>query len=400
MIRILDIALKDLMQLMRDFKTFMFLLLMPILFTFLFGYAFGGFSSGGESDSRLPVGLINQDDRWISDSLQDLMADSDVIRIQTNPFWSASDLDHMVAEGDLAAAVIIPAGYSKAVLADKTARLIVIADTSTTAWTTIEAELLTLTGRLDGAVRTATIIEELDGERIPFRYGFTQTLEAWDDPPIAIVETTTSAVEDADDGVEALAHTAPGMMLQFAIAGLLTCATVIVNERKSRSLQRMLTTNTRRIHILLGHYLAIFLLIFTQFLVLISFGQFILKINYLRVPDATLLVAFSAALCIAAMGLLIGTLARTEEQAITFSLIPMFILSGIGGAWVPLEVTGETFAAIGHISPVAWAMDGFKNVIIRGFGLESVLVPAAALAGYAVVFFTLAVWRLSAAEEK
>ena len=43
MIRIFDIALKDLLQLSRDFKTFMFLLIMPILFTFLFGYAFGGF---------------------------------------------------------------------------------------------------------------------------------------------------------------------------------------------------------------------------------------------------------------------------------------------------------------------------------------------------------------------
>ena len=42
--RILDIAAKDLLQLLRDRKTFLFLLIMPILFTFLFGYAFGGFS--------------------------------------------------------------------------------------------------------------------------------------------------------------------------------------------------------------------------------------------------------------------------------------------------------------------------------------------------------------------
>ena len=400
MIRIFDIALKDLTQLLRDFKTFMFLLLMPVLFTFLFGYAFGGFGGNGESDSRLPVGFLNEDDRWISDTLHDLLADSDLIRLHENAFLTASDLDRMVAEGDLAAAVIIPNGYSKAILADKTARLIVIADTNTSAWTTIEAELLKLASRLDGAVRTATIMEDLNGERMPFQYGFEQTLEAWDDPPIAIVETTSSAVTDADEGVEALAHTAPGMMLQFAIAGLLTAAQVIVTERKSRSLQRLLTTAARRIHILLGHYLAIFLLLFTQFTILIAFGQFALKVNYLRVPEATLLVAFSAALCIAALGLLIGVLARSEEQAVTFSLIPMFVLSGLGGAWVPLEVTGETFAAIGHISPVAWAMDGFKNVIIRGFGLESVLVPCAALVGYAVVFFALAVWRLSAAEEK
>jgi len=399
MIRILDITLKDLTQFLRDFKTFMFLLLMPILFTFLFGYAFGGFSND-EPDSRLPVGLLNEDDRWISDTLHDLLADSDLIHIIEDDSLSASDLDLMVTEGDLAAAVIIPSGYSKALLADKTFPLLVIADTGTTAWTTVEAELLKLASRLDGAVRTAIIMEDLNDKRLPFKYGFEQTLDAWNDPPITILETTSSAVEDADDRIEALAHTAPGMMLQFSIAGLLTCATVIVNERKSRTLQRILTTNTRRIQILLGHYLAIFLLIFFQFAILIAFGQLILKINYLRVPEGTLLVVLSAALCIAALGLLIGVLARTEEQAVTFSIIPMFVFSGLGGAWVPLEVTGETFAAIGHVSPVAWAMDGFKNIIIRGFGLESVLVPAAALVGYAVLFFILAVWRLNVSEEK
>ena len=172
MIRIFDIAFKDLTQFLRDFKTFMFLLLMPILFTFLFGYAFGGFSSSGESDSRLPVGFLNEDDRWISNTLHDLMADSDLIRLREDPSLSASDLDRMVAEGNLAAAVIIPSGYSKAILADKTARLTVIADTGTAAWTTVEAEILKLASRMDGAVRTATIMEALDGERLPFKYGF------------------------------------------------------------------------------------------------------------------------------------------------------------------------------------------------------------------------------------
>jgi ABC-2 type transport system permease protein len=243
-------------------------------------------------------------------------------------------------------------------------------------------------------------MEDLIGDRAPFRYAFDQTIAAWEDPPIKVTETTSTAIQKADNQNAGLAHTSPGMMLQFAIAGLLTAAQVIVTERKSRTLQRLLTTSARRVHILLGHFLAIFSLIFGQFIVLIAFGQFILKVDYLRVPAATLLVAFCAALCISALGLLIGVLARTEEQAIAFSLIPMFVLSGLGGAWVPLEVTGATFQAIGHISPVAWAMDGFKNISVRGFGLESVLVPAAALTGYAVAFFILAAWRLSVAEER
>ncbi|MBN1887354.1 MAG: ABC transporter permease, partial [Thermoflexales bacterium] len=182
--------------------------------------------------------------------------------------------------------------------------------------------------------------------------------------------------------------------------GLLTSAQIIVTERKSRALQRMLTTATRRVHILLGHYLATFALIVCQFMILITFGALALKVDYWRAPAATLLVAVSAAACIAALGLLIGVVAKSEEQAVTFSLVPMFVLSGLGGAWMPLEVTGATFQAVGHVSPVAWAMDGFKNVIIRGWGLESALLPAAALAGYAVVFFGLATWRLGHSEER
>jgi len=399
MIRIIDIALKDLMQLSRDIRTFMFLLIMPIVFTFLFGFAFGGFG-GSDSDSRLPVGYISQDNHWVTNSLHDLLDKSEVIRLDENVFHSTSDLEKLVADGDLAAAIIVPHGYGKAMLKNKEIRLIVIADTGTQAWTTVEAELLALTGRLDSAVRTATIINQVDSERMPFNYAFKKSLSAWDDPPIAITETTSLAVKKTSGQGMALAHNAPGFMLQFSIAGLLTAAQIIVSERKSRTLQRLLTTATQRIHIILGHYLALFLLIFTQFTILIIFGQFVLKVDYLRVPSATLLVAFSAALCISAMGLLIGILARSEEQAIVFSIVPMFVFSGLGGAWVPLEVTGATFRAIGHLSPVAWGLDGFENICARGLGLESVLLPAAALGGYAVLFFTLAAWRLSTAEEK
>ncbi len=399
MIRILDITLKDLTQLMRDFNTFMFLLIMPIVFTLLFGYASGAFSSE-ESDSRLPVGYLNEDNRWVDKPLHDILADSETIRLVEYSSASISELESFVADGNLAAAIIVPRGYGKAMLKNKTIHLIVIADTGSTTWTTIQAETLTAVSRLDGAIRTATIMDDMLDDRAPFRYAFDQTLEAWKDPPIKVIETTSSVVPKVADGGMSLAHTSPGMMLQFAIAGLLTAAQIIVTERKSRTLQRLLTTSVRRIHILLGHYLAIFILIFSQFMILIAFGQFTLKVDYMRAPSATLLVAFSAALCISAMGLLIGIIARSEEQAVTFSIIPMFVFSGLGGAWVPLEVTGETFQIIGHLTPVAWAMDGFKNVIIRGFELDSVLLSAGVLTAYAMLFFALAVWRLSASEEK
>jgi ABC-2 type transport system permease protein len=58
-----------------------------------------------------------------------------------------------------------------------------------------------------------------------------------------------------------------------------------------------------------------------------------------------------------------------------------------------LEVAGPAFAQIGHLMPTAWAMDGFQNIILRGLGDASVLLPAGILLGVGLLFLTVAVWR-------
>lgn len=388
-----QIISKDLTQMLRDRKTFLFLLLMPIAFTLLFGMAFKG-PGRSSQDARLPVGLTNEDeDSPLSLELERFLGASEVIRLESRDDLAAIERD--VAEKKLAAAIVIPAGYGASMGGEAPLKPAVLADLSTTAGLSAQAEMNAAAGRLASAVRTARGIAPEGGDS--YDAALKAALTGWQSPPVRLVTSQAAVVDAAPQQAEnpmgSFAHTSPGMILQFAIAGLLTCAQVIVSERKSRCLQRMLTTATPRIHILAGHYLAIFILIITQFAILILFGQLILKLDYLSQPLATLLVAFTAALCIAALGLLVGALAKGEEQAITFSLIGMFMLGGLGGAWVPLEYTGGVFQAVGHLSPVAWAMDGFKNVLIRGLDVSAAWLPAAALLGYAVAFFALASWR-------
>jgi ABC-2 type transport system permease protein len=43
--------------------------------------------------------------------------------------------------------------------------------------------------------------------------------------------------------------------------------------------------------------------------------------------------------------------------------------------------------------PTAWAMDGFQNILMRGLGFGSVLIPAGILLAYGGAFFGLAIWR-------
>lgn len=394
--KIFDITAKDLRQILRNRMTFLFLLIMPAAFTILFGLAFGG--SGKTTDTRLPVGILDIDGGSFSANLKSLLATSSVIRLDETAGRSETDLVKLVGSGKLAAAIVIPGGYSDSLRNGNPLKLGFHADPAQPSTTTVEYEVLVASQRLGSAVRTANITATMTSDPAAFDPALTAALAAWQNPPIQVSVTSGVSATPQNQNIMSLAHSSPAMMLQFAIAGLLTAATVIVNERKTRSLQRLLTTSTSRVQILLGHYLAIFAMIFSEFVTMILFGQ-VLKVDYLRLPLATLLVAVATAVCIAALGLLIGVLAKSEEQAVMFSLIPMFVLSGLGGAWVPLEFTGATFQAVGHISPVAWAMDGFKNIVARGLGFNSVLLPAAALLGYAVLFFGLALWRFRRVSE-
>jgi ABC-2 type transport system permease protein len=394
--RIFDITVKDLRQILRNRMSFLFLLIMPIVFTLVFGLAFGGPSK--TTDPRLPVGTLDLDSGSLSADLKSMLSASTVIRLDETPGRSEADLKSLVSSGKLAAAIVIPTGYSQSIRDGNPLKLSVYADSSQTSSATVESEILVAVNRLTSARRTAGIAAKVTGDPSVFDPAMAAALTAWQNPPIQVSITSGFSSTPQDQKVMSLAHSSPSMMLQFAIASLLTAATVIVNERKTRSLQRLLTTATSRFQILCGHYLAIFSMIFIQFLILILFGQ-LLGVDYLRLPLATLLVAAVSAICIAALGLLIGVMAKSEEQAIIFSLIPMFVLSGLGGAWVPLEFTGATFQAIGHVSPVAWALDGFKDIVGRGLGFNAVLLPAAALLGYTVLFFGLALWRFRRVSE-
>ncbi len=76
-----------------------------------------------------------------------------------------------------------------------------------------------------------------------------------------------------------------------------------------------------------------------------------------------------------------------------YSLVAMFLFSALGGAWFPLSLAGPAFSAAAHLLPTAWAMEGYQNIVLRGLGAGSLLLPAGILLAYTVAFFGLAVWR-------
>jgi ABC-2 type transport system permease protein len=403
--RVIDLALKDLLQVIRDWKSALFLVIMPIAFTFFFGLIYGGL--GGENDPRLPVGLVNHDRAGtLSASLQNLLEVSDAIRpvlLEGDEVDKAAD---SVRDEDLAAAVITPAGFSEQALAGEEVRLTIIVDQSTQAGQTAMNAVQAAMTRLLGTVQTAQISAEIyeaqqafedeEARRVYVDEALALASEAWQQPPL-IVAVEQSGATAGDEEEEALwnpyAHASAGMIVQFVVFGLNTSAMVLVLERKSRTLQRLLTTPITRTQVIAGHVLAMFAVVFLQQVLLVAVGQLAFGVDYMREPLATLLVMVALALWVASLGLLIGAMAKGEDQVIMFSMLAMFVFSALGGAWFPLDITGKAFATIGHLMPTAWAMDGFENIIVRGMGFASALLPAGILLAYAVAFFGLAVWR-------
>jgi ABC-2 type transport system permease protein len=177
-------------------------------------------------------------------------------------------------------------------------------------------------------------------------------------------------------------QTAPGMMLQFAVAGLTGVAAILVLEKNGRTEARMRTCGVPVWQVLLGHFLAITAILGLQFLLLLTFGQIVLGLNYLSAWPATVLISLLSVFCIAALGLLIGVISKSEEQTVMYAMFCMFILSGLGGLWMPLEVTGAAFQTIGHLTPLAWAMDAYSAILVSGSGLAGISRSLMVLGAY------------------
>lgn len=403
--RVIDLALKDLSQLLKDWKTTLFMVVMPIVFTMFFGFVFS--SDGGTEDLRLPVGFASYDTSGtLGGNLHNLMGLSEIIRPVVLKEDDVAQAGELVRDGELAAAMIVPDGFSAGILAGEHPELTVIIDQNTQAGHMVNTAISAVLSRLLAAVQTAQLSAQtfeqtggdLGSEATRQTYldeALALASDGWRQPALTVtVEQVVEATEDENPAASnAFTQSSPGMIVMFAVFGLMGSATVLVLERQNGALKRMLTTPISKAEVIGGHLLGMFIVVFVQQSLLIVVGQLAFGVDYMREPLAILLVVATLSFWAASLGMLIGAIATTEEHVIAWSLLAMFIFAAMGGAWFPLDFVGPTFAAIGRVMPTAWAMEGFQNIVLRGLGLNSVMLPVGILLAFGIAFFGLAVWR-------
>mgnify|MGYP006300602815 CR=1 FL=1 len=386
--RIFPIVLKDLLQYAKNVQMIVFMFVMPIAFTFLFGIVFA--DEGTDNGIQWNLGVSNQDQGSTGAQLLEHLEADDSLAI-TSVDGSEMELRTLVEEGDFTAVLVIPADYTLLLENGQTPQLTIYTRGSEDVQALLESSISFSAinpGNLHARANELAAQYEVQygtGAN-EFRTDVYERMVAASKIPD--IETTFVTKPGSEEN--RYAHTAPGMIMQFAISGMIGIASIFVEERQNKTFARIRSTGTSGFSYLMGHSIAFAALLTIQFSTMILFGQWVLRLPYFDSPLATLVIAAATIISFDLMGLFIAVFAKNQGQAIVFSLVAMFLFSALGGAWVPLEIMGPAFQTIGRFTPVAWGMDGFKEVLIRGGGVAEVMTPSLVLLGYGLFFLLLA----------
>ena len=389
--RIWSLAQKDLLLTRRDRLDALFTFVMPLAFTVFFGLLFGGNNS-----SRFPLAVVDQDRSGSAHTeLIHLLRASKVVTLQT---MTAGKANTAVRDATVAAAVIVPNGFSAGLDAGKPVQLTLVAESASTGGMSAVQAVKATAGRVADERLAARVAVQAAGAAQaagvaqPGRAAVLADVQRQFASPVLSVRVRDSG--SAEGNVpRGFVLSSPGMLVNFMLFSVLSAGIALIVERRSGTLRRLRTTRARGSQLIAGKVLGMVVVTLIQQVVLLGVAQVAFGVNYLRGPAALVILMVSLSLLASSLGLMLATLFRGEQALVATTVILSMLLAATGGAWFPLEITGAGFSAVGHVLPVAWVLDAFRGIVLRGYGIADVLPAVGIALGYAVAFFGVATWR-------
>ena len=350
---IASVAYKEFLHIYRDRRVLILLLILPPVFTLVFGHAF---EAGEMTD--VPALLINRDGTRRADRFVDLVLKSKTFHWKVQP-------PTVTGEGDLLghgvqAALVIPPGWNEGLENGDPIPLRLYLDGSDT----------NTADMLEGAVQK-TLGDFQLGERqvmidalpedvfelakklpVQVRKQFVSMMEPWKTDRAILYNPKTRFIDYVLPGVI-------GLILQLITVTLMACT--LAREREAGTLYQLMVTSLRRREIVIGKilpYLAISILLIVG-IILLTGWHFQVQFHD---PGALAVICLLFLLSSLGMGLLISAVSRTQTQAIQFSvffLLPVFVLSG---AFAPLEQLPKAIRYISELFPLTHFCRAFRLV--------------------------------------
>jgi ABC-2 type transport system permease protein len=359
-LRVAAMAGKEVLHIRRDPRTLYMALAMPVVMLLLFGF---GLSFDIE---HIPLAVLDNDRSESSRALARGIFGS-------HEFEFAGDVDSKTAEqalrrGQAAAVLVVPAGYERELLAERTSPVQLLVDGSDG---NLARQMLS---KIDAIVRSESL----------GRSGIAQIA------PLSVKVTTLF-----NPTGRSTFFLVPGLAAYLlAIAAVLLTALTVAGEWERGSMEQLFASPVGRLEIVLGKLLPYLVLGMVQLLLVLTLATTVFEVP---IRGSLGMIFFAGFLFLAGMlgqGLLISVIARNQlvatQAGALSSLLPSLILSGM---IVPIENMPRILQALTTVIPARYLVHALRTLMLKGGGLSVVAVDLFALLAFAVVVLALATLR-------
>jgi ABC-2 type transport system permease protein len=187
----------------------------------------------------------------------------------------------------------------------------------------------------------------------------------------------------------------PSYTVTFAFFLVLTVGWMFVSERRQGTLIRLRAAPLTRGQLLLGKFLPALGVSLFQGVFLLLAAKLLFGLRFGSEPLWLLLVVIATAFAATGLAMLVASVARTETQVAVYGTLLVLVLAGIGGSMMPRDLMPETMRQISHVTPHAWALDAYQQLLLNPDpNLGIVAGACAALSGFGAAFLALAWWLM------
>ena len=184
---------------------------------------------------------------------------------------------------------------------------------------------------------------------------------------------------------DVFASIGPAMLALFPFTVMFLVTSIsTLRERRSGTLERLLSMPLGKGDFILGYALAFGLLAIFQTAIAVSFAVWVCGLEIEGSIWLLFAIAVADALLGTALGLLASAFARTEFQVVQF--LPIFVFPQIllGGIFIPREQLPEGLEAISDWLPLSYAIDALQAVADDSESVEWILANLLVLSAWIV----------------
>jgi len=180
----------------------------------------------------------------------------------------------------------------------------------------------------------------------------------------------------------------PGIAVYGLMILISTAAAIIAGDREKGFLSRMFTTPARPWDFILGYSLPFIPVLIVSTLIYLGVGM-ALGLTIVGNLGYVSLIFFLIGLCAIGIGMIVGSLVKSESQAgiSWLFIVPMAMISG---AWFTVDRMPSALKSVAGVLPFIHAIDASRSVL-NGSSFSAIILDIYWLAGWAVVLFAVGI---------